>query len=95
MNPVAERRQEVTRIYLHRIAVFVYMWMFVVAAHAGDLFKMKKERNVNSLESNIADLPVLRKVVIAPFKDSGTSVIFSTPGSHFSILAKIGSITCQ
>ena len=73
MYPMTERRPEsfhINHFYLHRIAVRVF-----VVAHA-----QRKRRTVNSLGGNTADLPVLRKAVIAPFKDTGTSVLFSTAG---------------
>lgn len=55
---------------------------------------MKRDENCDFLGGNIADMLVLHKAAIAPFKDTGTSVLSSTPASHFSVLAKIGSITC-
>lgn len=77
--------------------MYVYMWMFVVA-HTQETCLNEKRRAANSLGGNAADLPLLHKAMIAPFKDTGTPMLcYAVPNSwhHFSILAKIGSITCQ
>lgn len=57
-------------------------------SHTGDLFKNEDRRTLDSLGVNLVDLPVLRKAVIAPFKDAGISALFSIPGSHFSSVGK-------